>query len=120
MTDEHPELAGYEPVDRPRRPGRQRAMRIAVVLALAAMVLPIVLSTFSVATSTARSTCATFATAAAGSTGGDLATDAPFELFAAGGPGWQCYVTTENGSRHHLANFGLFPAAPRYGVGTST
>ncbi|KQM82977.1 hypothetical protein [Agromyces sp. Leaf222] len=120
MTDDHPELAGYEPVDRPRRPGRQRAMRIAVVLALAAMVLPIVLSTFSVATSTARSTCAAFATAAAGSTGGDLSTDAPFELFAAGGPGWQCYVTTENGSRHHLANFGLFPAAPRYGVGTPT
>ena len=120
MTDEHPELAGYEPADRPRRPGRQRAMRVAVMLALAAMVLPVVLSTLAVATSTARSTCAAFATAAAGATGGELSTEAPFELFASGGPGWQCYVVTENGDRRHLANFGLFPAAPRYGVGTPT
>ncbi|GAA1503480.1 hypothetical protein BJ978_003175 [Agromyces terreus] len=120
MSEEHPELAGYEPVDRPRRPGRRRAMRVAVFLALAAMVLPIVLSTFSVATSTARSTCTAFATAAAGATGGEFTTDAPFELFAAGGPGWQCYVITENGARRHLANFGLFPATPRYGTGTPT
>ncbi|SFR73654.1 hypothetical protein SAMN05428970_1583 [Agromyces sp. CF514] len=120
MTDEHPELAGYEPADRPRRPGRQRAIRIAVLVALAGMVLPIVLSTFSVATSTARSTCAAFAAAATGSTTDDVTTEAPFELFAAGGPGWQCYVTAQNGDRRHLANFGMFPAAPRYGVGTNT
>ncbi|MFF2372552.1 hypothetical protein [Agromyces sp. NPDC058110] len=120
MTDEHPELAGYEPVDRPRRPGRQRAIRIAVLVALAGMVLPIVLSTFSVANSTARSSCATFAAAATGTARGEVSTDVPFELFAAGGPGWQCYVVTENGDHRHLANFGLFPAAPRYGVGTNT
>ncbi|MGI9822389.1 hypothetical protein [Agromyces sp. Marseille-Q5079] len=117
MSDEHPELAGYEPVDRPRRPGRQRAIQVFVVLALAGLVLPIVLSTFSVATTTARTACATFATAAVR---GEVRTDAPFELFAGGGPGWQCYMTTENGDRRHLANFGLFPAAPRYEPGTPT
>lgn len=120
MSEDHPELAGYEPVDRPRRPGRQRALRVAVMAALAGMILPIVLSTLSVANSTARSSCSTFATAASGATGGDIVSDAPFEVFAAGGPGWQCYVITENGDRRHLANFGLFPAAPRYGVGTPT
>jgi hypothetical protein len=117
MSEEHPELAGYEPVGGDRRPRRQRAIRIFVILALSGLVLPIVLSTFSVATSTARSACATFASAAVR---GEVSSDAPFELFATGGPGWQCYVTTENGDRRHLANFGLFPAAPRYGVGTPT
>jgi hypothetical protein len=117
MSEEHPELAGYEPVGRSRGAGRRRALRIVVFLALAGLVLPIVLSTLSVATTTARTACATFATAAVR---GEVATDAPFELFAAGGPGWQCYVITENGDRRHLANFGLFPAAPRYGVGTPT
>ncbi|GAA1837166.1 hypothetical protein [Agromyces salentinus] len=117
MSEEHPELAGYEPAGGDRRPRRQRVIRVFVVLALAGMVLPIVLSTFSVAATTARNTCSAFASAAIR---GEVTTDAPLELFAAGGPGWQCYMVTENGDRRHLANFGFFPSAPRYGVGTPT
>jgi hypothetical protein len=35
-----------------------------------------------------------------------------FELFSAGGPGWQCSAIAPGGVATPLANLGLLPSAP--------
>ena len=60
MSDEHPELSGYEPGDgRPLRSKRTvTMMRVVVVLALVGLVLPGIVTTWSVASASAQSACA--------------------------------------------------------------
>lgn len=105
----HPELEGYEPVDGDSRfVRRRRVMRIVVIVALAALVLPAVLSTGAVASGTAARVCSIYAQ----SFDRNAAGEARFELFGPGGPGWQCYAVLTPGHEQPLGNLGVIPAMP--------
>ena len=114
MTDyyDEPELTGYEPHQhRPLRSARkQRALRIVVILGIVALVLPGILTTYSLARSTAQAACAaTVATLSRTATGSRV----QFELFGPGGAGWQCYtVGAYGGDRAPVAPLGLIPTYP--------
>lgn len=113
MSNEHPELSGYEPYDhsRPlRSPHTVAIMRVAVVLGLAALVLPGILTTLQLAGRTASDAChasvdryypfaETF--------------DARFELSGPGGLGWQCYAVDANERKTFVEPLGIIPATPR-------
>ncbi|MGW9632276.1 hypothetical protein ACWGST_16395 [Agromyces sp. NPDC055520] len=113
MSEPHPELLGDDdesdrgPVYGDRR---RRAIRITVLVALCAMLAPVVLSIFGTAQSAAQRACAVYAvqfdTDAAGAR-------ASFELFAHGGPGWQCFAVNDSGGETLIAELGLLPGAPR-------
>jgi hypothetical protein len=113
MSDEHPELSGYEPQDgnRPLRGRRVMAiMRIAVVLGLVALIVPGILTSMRIATTTATKTCRlavlNYYPYASGS-------DARFELSGPGGFGWQCYAVDRNEREIYLIPLGIIPSAPR-------
>ena len=108
--EEHPELAGYEPLERPLHGRRATiASRVVVVTALVALVLPGVLLTLNIASTTAANTCRVYTRSyepdAVGSS-------APFELFAPAGPGWQCYALNTEGDSTFVAPLGLIPSLP--------
>ena len=109
MSDFHPELSGYEPTDsaRPLR-GRRMVlvMRITVILGLAALLVPGVLTTLSIASATAATACAAAATRYYPFSQG---TDARFELAGAGGLGWQCYAIDRNERRTFVIPLGIIP-----------
>ncbi|MGW9168219.1 hypothetical protein [Agromyces sp. NPDC055658] len=110
MTDDHPELDDRPHDDGPVYGGRRRrALRITVLIALGALVLPLVLSLVGQAQSAAARACAVyverFDIEAEGS-------QVSFELFGAGGPGWQCSAVAPGGVATPLANLGLLPSAP--------
>ncbi|MGR2753894.1 hypothetical protein [Agromyces arachidis] len=110
MNDSHPELDDRGD-DRPVRTARRRrALRIVVLVALAGMVLPLVLSAYGVARAAAERACAIYALDYSA-----LATSSvSFEPFAEGGPGWLCFAQVGPGDRGILlGNLGLMPAAPR-------
>jgi hypothetical protein len=111
VSDEHPELSGYEPYeDRPMRSARKTwAFRLVVLLAVLALVLPGVFTTVSVGTSNARKAC-TYRSAVVDPS----LTPAPrFELFGPGGLGWECYAIDRFGDKVHIDSMGLIPVAPR-------
>ncbi|GLU90764.1 hypothetical protein [Agromyces sp. NBRC 114283] len=87
---------------------RRRVIRFTVIVALVAMLAPIVLSTVSVAQSSAARSCAVIVSAydrdAAGS-------HVALELFGPGGAGWICYADA-SGEPRPVANLGLLPGAP--------
>lgn len=111
FDDEEPELAGYLPIERTSlyRRRRQRGMRILVLVAVAALVIPGALSTLSLAQRTAENTCAVYVRRyqprAAGST-------AHFDVFGPRGPGWDCYSVGAGGGETFLVLLGLIPSAP--------
>ncbi|QEO15407.1 hypothetical protein FLP10_13950 [Agromyces intestinalis] len=109
--DWHPELAAADDDEWPARGDRRRRMlRGVVFVALAAMVLPIVLSLYGVAYNAAARSCVAVARAFdAGSTGAHVA----FDLFGPGGPGWLCYAESPHDSRL-VANLGVIPGPPRF------
>jgi len=112
MSNEIPELAGYEPHDasRPLRSRRTLTMmRIVVVLGLVSLVVPGILTTLQVAGSTATNACLAsvdryhpFAESSV----------ARFEFAGAGGFGWQCYAVDANERETFVEPLGLIPAAP--------
>ena len=112
MNGPHPELEP-DPFDDGRpMPGerRRRVLRIAVLVALGALVLPLVLSAFGVAKAAADRACAVYVAA--------YDTDAAgfrtaFDLFAPGGAGWECFAIADSGASRLLGNLGPFPAMPR-------
>ncbi len=113
ISDEHPELSGYEPqdADRPLRSRRVIAiMRIAVVLGLVALIVPGILTSVQIATTTATGTCRVavlhYYPYASGS-------DARFELSGPGGFGWQCYAVDRNEREIYVIPLGIIPSAPR-------
>ncbi|WP_448005415.1 hypothetical protein [Agromyces bauzanensis] len=111
MSDRPAELDGEPHDDGPvYGERRRRALRIAVLVALGALVLPVVLSMYGVAHSAAQRACsvsvAAYDTDAAGAR-------VAFDLFARGGPGWQCFAVAANGSETLIAELGLLPGAPR-------
>jgi hypothetical protein len=112
MSDRHPELEGDAPDDGPVFGARRRrALRVVVLIAVGSLVLPVVLSIYGVARAAADRACAQFVAAYDADA---LGSRVSFEVFAAGGPGWQCFATAGHGtSGTHIANLGLLPSAPR-------
>lgn len=119
MTNEHPELAGYEPGNgRPlRSPHVMRVMRVLVVLGIVALVLPGIVTTLSVGATTARLACARWVAYAKPDATGSSAT---FELFGPGGMGWQCYSVGAFGGDVRVASLGLIPNGARLPVPTGS
>lgn len=113
VTDSHPELFddGDWRDDRPvRTERRRRALRIVVMIALAGMLLPLVVSAYGVARAAAERACAIYTL--------DYSVNAEsrvsLDLFAEGGPGWLCFAEVGAADRGILlGNLGLMPAAPR-------
>jgi hypothetical protein len=112
MSDYHPELSGYEPSDesRPLRSKRvMTMMRVVVVLGLVALVVPGILTTMQVASTTAANACRV---AVARYYPFAEASDARFEFSGAGGFGWQCYSIDQNERQTFVKPLGIIPAAP--------
>ena len=112
MTDdEEPELAGYVPTEGiPRRRRMRLVLRIVVVVGIACLVLPGMLTTLSVASSTAQEACNAWVRYEAPEA---TRASARFELFGAGGPGWQCYTVGAFGGEKNVASLGLIPISPK-------
>jgi len=111
MHDDEPELAGYEPYDeRPLRSRRTVAiMRVVVLVGIACLVLPGVITGLSVASSAAKEECRRWVAYEDPSSPGS---DARFQLFGDGGPGWQCYTRGAFGGDSRVASMGLIPGPP--------
>ncbi|TFC31643.1 hypothetical protein E3O53_01740 [Cryobacterium sp. TMT2-18-3] len=112
-SDDHPELSGYEPLDagRPlRSPRTLLIMRIVVVLGLVALIVPGILTSVQVATTTAANACSV---ATARYYPGAVDFDARFELSGPGGFGWQCYAIDLNERETYVVPLGIIPSAPR-------
>jgi hypothetical protein len=111
VNDLHPELDGEPHDDGPvYGERRRRALRITVLVALAALVLPLLLSVYAVAQSAAQRSCAVSVTAYDTTAAGARVA---FDLFGRGGPGWECFAIADNGSETLIAEFGVLPGAPR-------
>ncbi|MFP7761111.1 hypothetical protein [Marisediminicola sp. LYQ85] len=117
MSDHHPELAGYEPGDgRPLRSKNVvRVMRVVVILGIIALVLPGIVTTLSVGSSTAAAACATWVDF---ETPDATGASARFEFFGPGGPGWQCYSVGAFGGDRLVASLGIIPSGARLPVPT--
>lgn len=85
---------------------RQDALRAVVIIAVGAMLLPVLANLYAVSAATAASAC-TVATRhevpdATGST-------AKFEIFGPGVIGWECYAIGGFGGDRHVISLGLIP-----------
>jgi hypothetical protein len=111
VSDEHPELSGFEPFEeKPLRSARKTwALRIVVLLAVLALVLPGLFTTISVGTSNAWQAC----TYRAAAVDPGLQAAPRFELFGPGGLGWECYAVDRLGDEMHIDSMGLIPVAPQ-------
>ena len=118
MSDEHPELTGYEPGDgRPLRSARLLlAMRIIVVVGIIALVLPGIVTTLSVGSATANRSCAQWVAFDRPDASGS---SARFELFGPGGIGWQCYSVGAFGGDERVASLGIIPSGARLPIPVS-
>lgn len=112
IYDDEPELAGY--VEHSGKPlhGRRRLliMRIVVITGVICLILPQILTTATVASTTAQQACTAWVRYEA--------PDAPsaaarFEIFGAGGLGWECYSVGGFGGGRHVASLGLIPISPK-------
>lgn len=81
-------------------------MRIMVLICIAALVVPSVLSIWSHFAFIAHRACVA---AVMYSEPRATGADARFELFGPGGIGWECYATAGGDSRH-VVSLGLFPS----------
>lgn len=106
--DEHPELAGYEPI--PERPLRRRnahaVMRVVVVLAIIGLILPGVLITITTASNTAERSCAIYIDRLVPGSQGQVVR---FEMTSPIGPGYNCYSVGFGGDLTLVHAFGLIP-----------
>jgi hypothetical protein len=84
-------------------------LRLVVLLAVLALVLPGVFTTVSVGTSNAWRAC-TYRSALVDPS---LRPAPRFELFGPGGLGWECYAIDRLGDETHIDSMGLIPVAPR-------
>jgi hypothetical protein len=105
-----PELAGYVPNEGiPRRRRTLRTMRVLVIIGIACLILPGILTTWNVASATANDACTQWVKYEAPDATGE---SAQFELAGAYGMGWQCYSTGGFGGSKHVASLGLIPISP--------
>jgi len=117
MTDdeEHPELAGYEPGSGASlsRPAVRRVLRVGVVVAVAALVIPGIIATVQLQVRTAQAACRIVVDAADAAATGAVAR---FEPMGPAGPSWYCYSRSFDGSEMLRETLGLIPGldpAPR-------
>ncbi|HEU4850067.1 MAG TPA: hypothetical protein VFS93_06625 [Terrimesophilobacter sp.] len=101
------DAADSEIDDRPLYGRRRRTvMRVIVLVAVAAMVLPLVANLVTVSAATAASSCArAVAYIVPDATG----SSARFELFGPGGIGWECYAVGGFNEGRHVVSLGLIP-----------
>lgn len=118
MTDEHPELNGYEPGDgRPlRSPRLLFAMRVVVIVGIIALVLPGIITIFTVGGNTADRACARWVALERPDA---ASSSAVFEYFGPGGIGWQCYSVGAFGGDQLVASLGIIPSGARLPIPTS-
>jgi len=107
-VSDHPELDGYEPM--PERPLRSRhlqtIMRVVVVIALVALVLPGIIVTATTANATAVRACGAYTQAFAPDA---IGYSVRFEFVGPEGPGWNCYTVDFGGRESLLRSLGLIP-----------
>jgi hypothetical protein len=109
--DDEPELAGYQPHEKPlRSPHLLTAMRIVVVVGLIGLLLPGLVVTVGTANRTANATCEAYAAYYAPESTGF---SSRFELVSAAGMGWNCYAESFGGGEVLLASLGIIPGGPR-------
>ncbi len=109
--DDEPELAGYQPHEKPlRSPRLMTVMRIVVVLGLVGLVLPGILVTLGTANRTAQTTCAAYTGFFAPEA---VSFSARFELVSAAGIGWNCYAVAFGGAETLVKAMGLIPGGAR-------
>ena len=105
-----PELAGYVPTEGdPRRRRILIVMRVVVIVGIACLILPGVLISVNTATATAHAECLAWVRYESPGATGAMAR---FEVFGAGGLGWECYSTGGFGGQQHVASLGLIPVSP--------
>jgi hypothetical protein len=106
--ERHPELEGYERGDdRPlRHPMTTRVMKVVIVLGIAGLIVPGVVSTLGVQVRTAEAACQILVESSAP---GATAAVVRFEVFGAEGPAWYCYARDFAGAELLLASLGLIP-----------
>jgi hypothetical protein len=111
MHDDEPELAEYEPGDgKPlRSPYLVLMMRVVVIVGIAGLILPGIIQTISMTATNAQESCRRWVKYANPDSPGHVAR---FELFGAGGPGWECYTKGQFGGDEHVATLGLIPGPP--------
>lgn len=111
MTDQHPELDGYEPSDGRPLPSQRilRPARFLVVIGLIGLILPGILVTTSTATRTADRSCNIVVARDAPYA---MGFDARFELLGPEGPAWYCYAQVRDDDDLLVASLGLIPGAP--------
>ena len=109
MSDDeyHPELAGYVPTEGRsiRHPITLTVIRVVIVIAVVALVLPGVIYTINVQVTTAGAACAIVVS----STAPDATPDARLQLWGGNGPGWYCYARSFDGSEVMLRSLGMIP-----------
>lgn len=88
-------------------------IRTVVILGVIALVLPGIVTTISVSSATAEAACATWVHYAAPDASGS---SARFEIFGAGGIGWECYTVGAFGGDRHVASLGLIPGSAKLPV----
>ncbi|MEP6480716.1 MAG: hypothetical protein ABJA94_01775 [Rhodoglobus sp.] len=111
FSDDEPELANYQPHQKPlRSPHLTTVMRVVVVIGLIGLLLPGLLLTINTASSTAQRSCAAYTAYLAPEAVGF---SSRFELFSASGMGWNCYAEQFDGSETLLAALGIIPGGPR-------
>lgn len=115
MTDDHPELTGYEPSDaRPlRSPRLLLTMRVLVIVGIVALILPGVVTIVSVSSATATRACVAWVEY---ETPDATSYSVRFELFGPGGVGWQCYSVGAFGGDRRVASLGIIPSGARLAV----
>ena len=112
--DDEPELAGYQPHERPlRSPHLMTVMRVVVVLGLVGLILPGILVTAGTANRTAQRACAVYTAYYAPEA---ISFSTRFEVFSPAGIGWNCYAVPFAGDELLIASLGLIPGGARIPV----
>ena len=105
--DDEPELAGYQPHEKPlRSPHLLTVMRVVVIIGLVGLILPGILVTAATANRTATATCAAYTSYYAPEA---VSFSSRFEMFSAAGVGWNCYAIQFGGDEILVAALGLIP-----------
>lgn len=103
--------------DRPLYSRRRRTiMRVAVLVAVSAMLLPVFASLISVSSATAANACAHVVAYAVPDA---ESSSARFELFGPGFIGWECYAVGGFSGNRHVASLGLIPGMVELPLGVN-
>lgn len=96
---------------------RTTVIRVIVLIAVGAMLLPVLVNLVAVNTMAAQSACAA---AAAYETPDATGSSARFEIFGAGGIGWECYSVGGFTGAKHILSLGIIPGVVEIPRGVHT